>query len=102
MIRTLAGRYHQRLCQIGATTDVSRLAYVTPIASFPWWVAILPSLAIVLLLNTSAANVVVRFADPAVLKWFLLAGLVIPLLGMAYVNITIFVCCYRAEMRRDR
>lgn len=102
MLSTLARRYHQRLCQIGATTDISRLAYVTPAASFPWLVATLPSLALVTLLSNPAANAVFRFADPEVLRWLVIAGFVIPLLGMAYANITIFVCCCRAEMLRDR
>ena len=101
-MRTLVSRYHQKLCQIGATTDISRLAYVTPIASLPWLVATLPSLALVALLSNPAANAVFRFADPEILRWLVIAGLVIPLLGVAYANITIFVCCCRAEMRRDR
>lgn len=102
MLSTLARRYHQRLCQTGATTDISRLAYVTPVASFPWLIATLPSLALVVLLPNLVGNAVFRFADPEVLRWLVIAGFVIPLLGMAYANITIFVCCCRAEMRRDR
>jgi hypothetical protein len=65
-------------------------------------VATLPSLAVVVLLSTPAANAVLRFADPEVLRWLVIAGFVIPLLGMAYANITIFVCCCRAEIQRDR
>ena len=101
-MRTLVSRYHQKLCQIGAATDISRLTYVTPIASFPWLVAMLPSLALVALLSNPATKAVFRFADPEILRWLMIAGLVIPLLGMAYANITIFVCCCRAEMRRDQ
>lgn len=101
MLITLAGRYHRKLCQLGSGTEPARLAYIAPAVSIPWSVALLPGMACAFLLDTGK-TIPLSYADSSILRWILLAGLAIPLVGMAYANITVLVCCFRTEARRNQ
>jgi len=100
MLVTLAKRYHRWLCETGAKTDVRRMTAGWPTAGLPWIVALVVVLAICWM--TEKVTEQLLWFGPPYIRWVVGAASFVPFAGWMYATFTVFICSWRAEMRKDR
>ena len=98
MLIALAKRYHRRLCETGAKTDIRRMTSTGPTAGFPWAVAFGVVVAMSWLAEKLSGQSL--WFGPAYMRWVVGAAALIPFAGYIYATFTVFICCWRAEMRK--
>ena len=100
MLIALVKRYHRWLCETGAKTDVRHLTPDCSAAGLPWLVALLVVVAICWLIEKVTGQLL--WFGPPYMRWVTGAAFLVPFAGWTYATFTIFICAWRAEMRKVR